>query len=119
MATNNEPSPVNRPATWDSWNQAERDLWMDVIACWEASSAAREALWAALPDHSHKLWSLVDKLQTTSQDEWSPRVDLLAARLKRYRPDLADLFDFAAGDARMFPAGSPDEMPHEILGGDG
>jgi hypothetical protein len=115
MTTSNEPEADDRPATWDCWSEVERDLWMEIIASWKASEAAREALWNALPDHSHEMWLLVDRLQTTSEDEWSPRVDLLVACLKRYRPDLADLFAFAAGEGRMFPAGSPHEFPYGHL----
>jgi hypothetical protein len=106
-----EPSEIERPATWDSWSQDERDIWWDIEDHVHAAYEARELLLAALPDHSHEIWSLVDCLQIQANDRWTFDVALVAARLKRYRPDLADLIDFAAGDSRMFPSGSPHEFP--------
>jgi hypothetical protein len=112
-SSNREPSAIERPATWDSWSEDERALWWRVQDELKESDAAGEALWAALPDHSPEMFSLVDRLHTSAADPWFARGLLLAARLKRYRPDLADLIDFASGSNLMFPAGSPHEDPYE------
>jgi hypothetical protein len=66
-----------------------------------------------LPKNNRELRQLVDEVFTKAQAIYMNRGDLVAAHRKRYRPDLGDLIDFAAGEMRMYPAGSPHELPYE------
>ena len=86
-----------RPAMWSTWGSAEREAWHTEQSARDEAQGIAESIEAILPTDQQLT---VDNLRSAEFAVHAAILDHRLARLKRYRPDLADLFDWAFDEDR-------------------
>jgi hypothetical protein len=80
---------ASRPTTWACWSGGEREAYFREQEGWDTFDAELEKVRKGLG------WDRAEAIQAAAAAVRYAQLDGRLARLKRYRPDLSDLLDFA------------------------